>query len=311
MSFRHWSVIVAIGLIALTFVGPANSVPVHDQPTNQQPTTQPSSGQSSQQTSPDAAGVSQTPRPTVPPTDEHDSSHGQYADSEPSNDLILGDGLAQWIMAVTGMLALLLSAWAVWLIYWTMKATQQTLGEAEKTTGAAIESLNITKDTAYRTLRAYVGISNVEGTVRRVGDQFEIWIKVTVTNTGLTPAVFETASITLAETKPRRGLKFVQTDFATSLVPTWDAAKDATAHMQGKWAVQGAEIFGTDDLNAGPKQLQIEARIFVLYRDYMGKHHQTRESPDGTTAETQYFGTAAVDPQMFGDIEIYFTTGPQ
>lgn len=78
--------------------------------------------------------------PTEPASDEHDAySPGKGGEDVP-NSLYFGDTVAQWIMAISGLIALGLSAWAVWLLRETLLATQTAMDIAEKGNAAAVKA---------------------------------------------------------------------------------------------------------------------------------------------------------------------------
>lgn len=138
--------------------------------------------------------------PIEPASEEHDDPGSEYRPEDTSQNgyLIFGDGMAQWIMAATGIAAFILSAWAVLLLYWTLKATRKMIGEAEKTTGAAIdgakaakETVDLTRYLGQRQLRAYLSahVAFCQFSGDTIGCNF------TIINDGATPATKVTASV--------------------------------------------------------------------------------------------------------------------
>jgi hypothetical protein len=76
-----------------------------------------------------------------------------------STTSFLGDGWAQWFMAVTGLIALCVSVWAVYLLDLQLKATREAIKEAEKATAAAIDTVELTRDLGNKELRPWVLMS--------------------------------------------------------------------------------------------------------------------------------------------------------
>jgi hypothetical protein len=68
-------------------------------------------------------------------------------------------------MAATGIAAFFLSAWAVWLLYATLKATRKMITEAERTTKAAEDAVAETRRIGEAQVRAYIAITEVSLTV--------------------------------------------------------------------------------------------------------------------------------------------------
>lgn len=124
-----------------------------------------------------------------PPTDPATSKldQGSAEDSNPSTDTsrFWEDGLAQWIIAGTGFLALLISAWAVWLVRSTLHVMEATLVEAQEATKAAQTAVVITDKTAQHQLRAYMAVQSTELTLNDLKAEARIGIK----NCGQTPAM--------------------------------------------------------------------------------------------------------------------------
>ncbi|MGX9119653.1 hypothetical protein ACWTU6_23765 [Mesorhizobium sp. BHbsci] len=75
--------------------------------------------------------------PTSSTTEEHILGSAKH-DEPTNNGVFWGDGLAQWLMAVTGMIAALISGWAVWLLRATLLATNKTAEAASDNTRALV-----------------------------------------------------------------------------------------------------------------------------------------------------------------------------
>jgi hypothetical protein len=100
-------------------------------------------------------------------------------------NLFWGDTKAQWVKALTGLLALALNILAVVLLYRTLMLTRATLQEAEKATLAAIETVAVTRSVGEAQVRAYLSIVESNAVF---GDDDSFELRMTVRNNGQTPA---------------------------------------------------------------------------------------------------------------------------
>ncbi|WP_371345255.1 hypothetical protein [Ancylobacter sp. IITR112] len=100
--------------------------------------------------------------------------------------LYLGEGLAQWGMAATGLLALFVSVLAVVLLQKTLKSTRDAVLQAEKGSDAAIKSVEVTKRIGEAQVRAYVSAQYCILHDIAVGKK--PWARVGFHNSGATPA---------------------------------------------------------------------------------------------------------------------------
>ncbi len=73
-------------------------------------------------------------------------------------NLFWGDTKAQWVMALTGLLALALNILAIVSPVQDPRADTATLQEAEKATLAAIETVGVTRSVGEAQVRAYLSI---------------------------------------------------------------------------------------------------------------------------------------------------------
>lgn len=112
--------------------------------------------QTAQQPAPETERVARPDAPTEPPAAEHDAHTNRNGDGRTDDGLFWGDGVAQWVIAMTGVLALLISAWAVWLLKKTLEATRDAVQQAEEGTKAAKAAVDETRNTAKHELRAYL-----------------------------------------------------------------------------------------------------------------------------------------------------------
>lgn len=93
------------------------------------------------------------------------------------NHLILGDGWAQWAMALTGLLALILSAWAVWLLKRTLDATRAAVKSAD-------DAVEVTRELGEAQIRAYLSCRSAKYKFDKNG----VFASVEIANTGQSPA---------------------------------------------------------------------------------------------------------------------------
>jgi hypothetical protein len=164
MSYRNWLPELGIGigivisiLLALNFAELISSKEIAANHKAEQTTAE-------QQTPEQPAEKTQfriipSNSPTDPTTEQHDAGSAQNAQPGADDHLIWGDGIAQWIVAVTGIAALGISAWAVWLVARSLKLNRKMLREAEKATRASSAAVAVTYKTAERQLRAYLFVT--------------------------------------------------------------------------------------------------------------------------------------------------------
>lgn len=158
------STVFAIGLIALASLGmgqsPENLRP--DQPVEQEA----AEGEPAEEPTVEPEAIVEPPTaPAQPAAETHDEDAGGKEDSEPDRDgfKFWGDTWAQWAMAATGVVAVGISAWAVWLVRRTLIETRR----------------------AVQSERAWVSFSGIE----TFADGDEIGFAVMWTNSGRSPAL--------------------------------------------------------------------------------------------------------------------------
>lgn len=100
--------------------------------------------------------------------------------------LIWGDGFAQWAMALTGIIALFISGWAVWLLYQTLAATRAAVAQAEIGTEAAVKAVDVTRRIGEAQVRAYVTV--LAGFTPKPPGNGKIGVYLRMTNHGHSPA---------------------------------------------------------------------------------------------------------------------------
>lgn len=190
MSSRAWVASIALGL-ALSFGALAQEdaaqAPVEQEPAQQQPAERPAV---------EPEPVVEVSPPAIPAGSEHDdgAAKDSSSDTDQRGDLILGDGIAQWVMALTGLGALLLSALAVWLLKGTLEATRLAakhtevmLAEAEKTTAAAEQTLAETKRLGEIQTSAYLYVDDTDCGEMTFGED-SVSVCINFKNYGQSPA---------------------------------------------------------------------------------------------------------------------------
>jgi hypothetical protein len=195
MSRRNWIALAAIGLaLALSSVGEGEEHP-------QEPPTEPTASQEqpADQAAEEPGAVRAEVLPTDPPSREHDERAAADGDEQtqqsqhaPLSIGFLGDGWAQWAMALFSLIALLISAWAVWLLQETLTATRAAVREAESATKAAQDAVEVTRETGQAQVRAYLEFEIDSIDVSEVTNsdlpQTRIEFAGKIRNTGQSPA---------------------------------------------------------------------------------------------------------------------------
>lgn len=117
---------------------------------------------------------------------QHEENDDPDEPARPSEIIIVwGDTPAQWVMAVSGVAAVFISMWAVYLLKKTLRATRDAVTEAKKATKAAEDAVTATREGTERQLRAYVSVVSIMAE-RPVDNVLKF--TMTVKNTGQTPA---------------------------------------------------------------------------------------------------------------------------
>lgn len=174
MLKRYWIVATALGLIS---IGPLNAQENVDHPVGQPEAAQ---EQAAEQTAVEPASSQPA---TTAPTDESGPEHNQGTPTDSNEnpyqypDIILGDGWAQWAMVALSFFALLVSAWAVWLLRDTLKATREAVRSAD-------DAVAITEKYGKVQLRSYVLVDTATLGSGELGP----FVGVELINAGQTPA---------------------------------------------------------------------------------------------------------------------------
>lgn len=159
MFKRSWVFIASFGLSFAWSSGSYSQIvdPIdHPQERQEQPAEQPTI---------EPPSVSHiAPAEMAGPEHNNSAAPNSGAHAQEESNLIWGDGWAQWLMAITGIFAIALSGWAVWLLKQTLVATRLTLTEAENATDLAQRTLEETARIGQSQTRAYIGIEKEEVT---------------------------------------------------------------------------------------------------------------------------------------------------
>jgi hypothetical protein len=115
--------------------------------------------------------------PTKPAAAEHDRGPAKEGEGGADDRLFWGDGIAQWTMALTGVFALFLSTWAVWLL-------KRTVDETRKAVKAADDAVNVTRELGEAQIRAYLSCKS--GKYKLTKDRVSAVVEIE--NTGQSPA---------------------------------------------------------------------------------------------------------------------------
>lgn len=146
--------------------------------------------------------------PTHPARTEHDERTTEDRDGGSGDSLFWGDGIAQWVMAITGIGALGLSGWAVWLLKGTLDATRDAVRAAD-------DAVTETRRIGEAQVRAYLSCEG--GSYRVAPDSLTCTIKLR--NHGQSPATKFTADAYVSvSTKgdPANNIKPIQAQSKTS-----------------------------------------------------------------------------------------------
>lgn len=186
----YWVAAVALGLI---FSSASSSAQEQITESPIEPDTR--QEETAEQPSVPAQSVVPAIVPTEPTRAKHDESSSDHGGEDSGQDayLVFGDGIAQWVMAATGVAAFLLSGWAVWLLYLTLKATRKMVCEAERATIAAEATVIETRRIGEAQARSYLNITKASFTATNGTLDAFLHIK----NSGPTPAVGLTADCDL------------------------------------------------------------------------------------------------------------------
>ena len=199
MSARHW-------IIALVF-GLALTAGLQAQENEAEPKIQP---ETTHEQAPEQPAVEPAPvEPTLSlPANEARSEHNQGTPTDSNEEpyqypsTILGDGWAQWAMVVLSFFALCVSAWAVWLLKDTLKATRDAVRAAD-------DAVTVTQKIGAEQLRAYLAVENAH----IVFDEDVNVARITLRNFGQTPAYNVRACFFRSDERPDEDEEFREEEF--------------------------------------------------------------------------------------------------
>jgi hypothetical protein len=203
MSIRPWSVIVAIGLI----LGSQQAEAVEGgrpAPKQTQTDSQSSPGESHKDSADDNQPTRQT-RPVSPIQSaikpeadaEIPKPNKNYGDCQFQSieecDLAAQQSMAKStsLMNAAAWLGVLFTLVGLGMLYRTLVYTRAAAEQSQRAADSAQSSISVTQETAYRTLRAYVVVESVEGTIAVGKTKITGHVTVALKNTGVTPAHFQ------------------------------------------------------------------------------------------------------------------------
>ncbi|WP_420403578.1 hypothetical protein [Nisaea sp.] len=168
MSIRYWLFAVALGgcLIGSAVAEPEQSLPEQQRPPLQKAEepdsndAEPQNGQAEQTKDTGVAGVNVFPAQMTGDPERGDAKAKPANQPDDSSYLFWGEGLAQWGMAITGLLAFAVSIYAVCLLKGTLIVTQRTLKAAAKANAITGRAVREAAKSAERELRAYIHIKS-------------------------------------------------------------------------------------------------------------------------------------------------------
>ena len=205
----------------------------------------------------------------------------------------LGDGWAQWAIALFSFIALLLSAWAVRLLEGTLKATRAAVHEAESATKAAQDAVDVNRDIGRKQVRAYPGIKQVK--VGTTDESLTAIFLIEVHNAGQSPAFKGLATIRVYTTE---GVVFGFAAFReigagasqtqTVRVNTKDLTEIQTKNSSSD-STYGLfdAVFVSNDVFDDNYETQYHGIVsFGWYEDVLGIHIEPATNPREDTAQS-------------------------
>lgn len=194
MSRRHWMHSVAVG-IAIALAVPALG---HERLGSQKRPHQKEEERKADKTQP--ADEPTVVTPSLPPfigtepTGEAHNQNRQNAKQSKTDQAFFEwgswftrrDTIAQWIMAGFGVVATVISVWAVILLRSTLKTTRDAVAVSRRGTDAADAAVAVTRDTAEWQLRSYLCLEQISVSRFETGQTIEV--ETIIKNTGQTPA---------------------------------------------------------------------------------------------------------------------------
>lgn len=191
----------------------------------------------------------------------------------PNEDVLLGDRLAPGVEALTGVAALLVSIWAVWLVRGTLIEARKATVAANKAAEAATKANAGFESSSKAELRAYVGSEGIVDL--EIRQDASARVKLQMRNFGDTPAFRVRTRFNVGW----RPLPLDEAAFATDVPLASDAVESITSlfpttgqgvDVQTKGGVLGGHAL----YEQGRVALVVFGRI--RYEDIFGQEHTTR-----------------------------------
>ncbi|SLN76832.1 hypothetical protein [Oceanibacterium hippocampi] len=180
-----------------------------------------------------------------------------------SSSIPWGDTIPQWIMAVSGVVALIVSIWAVWLLKQTLRATRDATKEAERGATAAFAAIDLSRENMQLQLRPY--LSTTPNLTLSFGGNRVPMVEVTVKNSGNTPAKEISYSIKGAFSRPGdQPVLSGEPQRGRDINP----GQDAHVYWLGKKSLTHAEV---SDFQNGKLVAYVSGEIY--FRDVFGAPH--------------------------------------
>lgn len=154
MLVRTWLLVIAIG--CLTGSGGLAQYPSFSEQwaAEQRDDVQDAQAHADQERAPEPPIIPQIAHPTDSTSNQHGRSGQDPENNETPDYLFWGDGLAQWLMAITGIVAVGFSIWAVLLIKSTLNETKTAAGAAVTGANAASAGIAIAQEASAATGKA-------------------------------------------------------------------------------------------------------------------------------------------------------------
>lgn len=221
-----------------------------------------SSGQSTVEPAPVKPPV---PLPANEASAEHDDGSAPDTQDEPQQipGIILGDGWAQWAMALTGLGALLVSVWAVRLLKATLKETREAVRAAD-------DAVTVTQKIGTEQLRAYLAVK----TAHIVFDDDINVARITLRNFGQTPAYNVRACFFRSDERLDEGEKFREEEFTYlgTVPPNGEICKDMPSdEFRAPNIVSDVILMLSGDRAGGEDEIFFWVVGKIVYQDAFGR----------------------------------------
>jgi hypothetical protein len=282
MSIRPWSVIVAIGLI----LGSQQAEAVEGgrpAPKQTQTDSQSSPGESHKDSADDNQPTRQT-RPVSPIQSaikpeadaEIPKPNKNYGDCQFQSieecDLAAQQSMAKStsLMNAAAWLGVLFTLVGLGMLYRTLVYTRAAAEQSQRAADSAQSSISVTQETAYRTLRAYVVVESVEGTIAVGKTKITGHVTVALKNTGVTPAHFQVFMVRVrmpdskTSNQPHKA-------YLSASAGGRELGKDGTYILEREFDFPFEDVFHAQ---AGSKRhLGVPVEISFIYLDYLRERH--------------------------------------